>query len=510
MKKLFITSLLLIISFLSVNIVYADINNKELESAKKEHQKANAGNLKAQAKAESLYLSVVETSPEDKGIAYRLLGELYLHTPDNMHDYEKAYKYYTLAEENISNPIDRSLATYNLGLMHYNGKIDSIDFNKAYIYFSQAAEVNDKLAISLGEIAELGIFNDVNLDTALDYYYTSASAGNEGAWPKIFNIIYVIDQTSQGTLNEQGYEDYKNFLMEFSVKKNYEEAKKYLFKSADEGFAIAMYEIGTMHMTGNDNLGIKANGNTAIEWLEKAVENGFDIANHNIGIIYNNSLKTKKAIGYFEKSAKTGLPHSQFMLGQYYYLGAGGYSIDYEKALIWYEIARDQGFFPAQEMITNIELAKAGLITPQKYMSFKNILATINEVAPLIINARDQFKNIKNSGNSNAYYNKSSNSSPQIASSSNNNQMSDMDAKLQSSTYVANHIGFRNSDQRVYQNYVNQLIDMNTYLESRYNDSARRNIQISMKGIRNKWANKGNGELTISYSDWEDWNGRKR
>ncbi len=65
----------------------------------------------------------------------------------------------------------------------------------------------------------------------------------------------------------------------------------------------------------------------------------------------------------------------------------------------------------------------------------------------------------------------------------------------------------KNRDSNTYSDYESQLIKMNTYYESQYNDSHRRNIQQSMKKIRNKWESRG---FQMFHSPWEDWNGSKR
>lgn len=52
------------------------------------------------------------------------------------------------------------------------------------------------------------------------------------------------------------------------------------------------------------------------------------------------------------------------------------------------------------------------------------------------------------------------------------------------------------TSRNTYNNYVSQLIDMKTYPE-RYNDSQRRQIQSSMRSIRQEWG--------FPKSEWEDW-----
>ncbi|MDE6525654.1 MAG: tetratricopeptide repeat protein, partial [Muribaculaceae bacterium] len=75
-----------------------------------------------------------------------------------------------------------------------------------------------------------------------------------------------------------------------------------------------------------------------------------------------------------------------------------------------------------------------------------------------------------------------------------------------------NHAGATAQNSRgsvnAYNGYVEQLINMNTYHETRYNDSQRRNIQSKMKQLRES-NNSNSGHLQISKSHWETWDGNK-
>ena len=101
---------------------------------------------------------------------------------------------------------------------------------------------------------------------------------------------------------------------------------------------------------------------------------------------------------------------------------------------------------------------------------------------------------------SSASYNSSSSSYSSASTSGTGN-------KSGNTTHTASEIQSKNVDARSYSNYESQLIKMNTYWEEQYNDSQRRNIQKKMKDIRTKWENRG---LKITYSQWEDWNGKKK
>ena len=68
-------------------------------------------------------------------------------------------------------------------------------------------------------------------------------------------------------------------------------------------------------------------------------------------------------------------------------------------------------------------------------------------------------------------------------------------------------VSAKNKDSNSYSSYESQLIKMNTYHESEYNDSDRRQIQQKMRDIRTKWEGRG---YKMFHSTWEDWDGSKR
>lgn len=79
--------------------------------------------------------------------------------------------------------------------------------------------------------------------------------------------------------------------------------------------------------------------------------------------------------------------------------------------------------------------------------------------------------------------------------------------KSSSNKASGNEASNKNRDSNSYSNYESQLIKMNTYHESQYDDSQRRSIQQKMKSIRTKWEGKG---YKMFRSQWEDWDGRKK
>lgn len=93
------------------------------------------------------------------------------------------------------------------------------------------------------------------------------------------------------------------------------------------------------------------------------------------------------------------------------------------------------------------------------------------------------------------------------SSSSNSSNATKTSSNSGGTTHTAAEVQAKNRDANTYSNYESQLIKMNTYWETQYNDSQRRSIQSNMKAIRQKWENKG---FNMFHSQWEDWNGKKK
>lgn len=73
--------------------------------------------------------------------------------------------------------------------------------------------------------------------------------------------------------------------------------------------------------------------------------------------------------------------------------------------------------------------------------------------------------------------------------------------------HSASEVQAMQTDRRTYSSWESQLIKMNTYYESDYDDAQRKNIQKQMKSIREKWESKG---FKMYHSTWEDWDGNKK
>ena len=96
------------------------------------------------------------------------------------------------------------------------------------------------------------------------------------------------------------------------VQKNINEYKKWLFKSAQNGFAQAQYVLAL------ENKGDPSE----FDWHMKAAVQGHALAQTQVAGIFLHSSSTKdslsKAIYWYEKAAAQNVPHAMFMLGRIY------------------------------------------------------------------------------------------------------------------------------------------------------------------------------------------------
>ncbi len=120
------------------------------------------------------------------------------------------------------------------------------------------------------------------------------------------------------------------------VERDYQKTLYWLGRAAEGGDLEAQHTLGKMYFVGE---GVERDYQKALYWFEKAAQQGDAIGQYNLGYMYYNGLGVdrdyKKAIEWFEKAAQQGNSDSQYILGDMYYNGLG--EQDYQKALYWFE-----------------------------------------------------------------------------------------------------------------------------------------------------------------------------
>ena len=114
------------------------------------------------------------------------------------------------------------------------------------------------------------------------------------------------------------------------------------------------YNIGVMFYKGLD---VPVDYEKARKWFAKAAEQGLADAQNNIGCIYVKGegvpVDYVAARRWFTKAAEQGLADSQFNLGKIYHLGKG-VPVDFPTARKWYIKALEQGYEYAKEGLSRL------------------------------------------------------------------------------------------------------------------------------------------------------------
>ena len=158
------------------------------------------------------------------------------------------------------------------------------------------------------------------------------------------------DAKSQNVLGS-GYQH--GFWGEIDIK----QAKYWYKKSADQGFAGAIYNLGSLDF-------LKGHHKQALPYFEKSAALNNANALNMLGIYYNNGIvfeqNHEKALEYFRKSAQQRNRDAQFNIGQAYYYGEG-VEQDYKKAFEWLVKSAKQDYSLAQIQLAEMYFSGKGV-----------------------------------------------------------------------------------------------------------------------------------------------------
>lgn len=124
---------------------------------------------------------------------------------------------------------------------------------------------------------------------------------------------------------------------------DYATALKELLPLAEQGNAVAQYQLGKMYRAGQ---GVAKDRDKGMFWFRKSAEQGYMLAQNNLGLSYyigeDVPKSYEKAFFWFRKSAEQGFRPAQFMLGWMY---AAGQSVpkDYVQAYMWLDLSASSG-----------------------------------------------------------------------------------------------------------------------------------------------------------------------
>lgn len=165
---------------------------------------------------------------------------------------------------------------------------------------------------------------------------------------------------------------YENGYVWEGVSQDYQQALSWYRKAAEQGHAKAQYRLGQIFETGlvahssesalkwmlEKNQSVKQDHAQAMIWYRRAAEQGLANAQFNLGRMYANHKvmghDDTQAVIWYRKAAEQGHVGAQNNLGTMFYNGHG-VTQDYSKALIWFEKAAEQGYPIA---IKNVKVTK--------------------------------------------------------------------------------------------------------------------------------------------------------
>lgn len=166
------------------------------------------------------------------------------------------------------------------------------------------------------------------------------------------------EQEDASALNRRGVQYY--------LEKDYVQAIKCFRAAAEQGHAVAQYNLGTCYQEGK---GVTQNYAEAVKWIRKAAENGHSSAQHNMGDSYyyghGVSKDVAEAIKWYKKSAEQGHMSAQNRLGDFYYFG-DVVAQDYAEAEKWYRYSAEQGNEDAKKSLKFLQDLVKGKSTTNK------------------------------------------------------------------------------------------------------------------------------------------------
>jgi len=134
------------------------------------------------------------------------------------------------------------------------------------------------------------------------------------------------------------------------VPRDLQEALKYYRKAADQGNALAQFNLGMMYEQNNDTLSLQE----AATWYQQAAEQDYAPAQVNLAVMYVEGQGVRQdfqqALKWYQKAAAQNYAPAQFNLGVMYFEGHEEIPKDLVMAYVWFSRSANQGDGDAQIM----------------------------------------------------------------------------------------------------------------------------------------------------------------
>ena len=248
----------------------------------------------------------------------------------------------------------------NLGTIAH----DQNDYDSSLKYHRQALEIklitlgknNQSTAISYsnlgavlcdkGDFAESIRHHKIAVDI-YEKYYGLKHPSTSDCYCSIGKVFYIMkDYSSSIKWNSKAAEQgnamaqYNLGVLYWDVEQNYHKAKEWYSKAAEQGNAIAQYNLGMLYWD------VEQNHHKAKEWMLKAAEQGNAMAQYNLGMLYwDVEQNYHKAKEWMLKAAEQGVAEAQGNLGWLY----EEVEQNHHKAKEWMLKAAEQGVAEAQD-----------------------------------------------------------------------------------------------------------------------------------------------------------------
>ena len=162
-------------------------------------------------------------------------------------------------------------------------------------------------------------------------------------WKPLAEQGYALAQYNLGVMHDKGH----------GVPQDYKEAVKWYRLSVEQGNATAQNNLGLNYAQGQ---GVPQDYKEAIKWWKLAAEQGNAKAQYNLGVMYETGQEVtkdlKEAGKWFRLSAEQGYADSQYNLGVMYAQGKG-VPQDYVLSYMWFKLAGSNGYRDGSKIIKN-------------------------------------------------------------------------------------------------------------------------------------------------------------